>query len=63
MIARWIRRLLGDTGRPSYSPRRLVAVVTLDLHDTGEIAIPIQRGAGVHRLPRGATSVSMGERR
>lgn len=43
--------------------RRRLAVVTLDLVDSGEIAIPIQRGAGAHRLPRGATSVSMGERR
>lgn len=37
-------------------------VVTLNLPDTGEIAVPIQRD-GRHKLPRGAASVSMGERR
>lgn len=63
MIRRFACWLLGDRGRPAYSTRRLVSVVTLELCDTGEIAIPVQHDAGTHRLPRGAAPVAVGERR
>jgi len=54
--------LLGSTMATIRNRRRL-AVVTLELHDSGEIAIPVQRGARNHARPRRARYVPIGERR